>query len=278
MKKTILILCTLLVSLHSYAQQFQNPSFELWFEGDPIFWTTSEFYNPGSATQSTEAHEGLYALKLTGFADTIANQPYAGSDFTFTTMPEVLTFWVKGNLETGSFLSTSFNLVENDTAMNALAYGFLNIDTLTNIYQYKIMNVLPLLGPSLLGVASIFMYVGTTPGYTLSTNTQVWIDDLYLGPDNTALHPQKSDNAIEGIYPNPANENAFLTFNTKAAGQVNIALYDLTGNKVQDCMNESLPAGRFKVELNTSNLANGMYFCKANINSADFTIKLVVGK
>ena len=48
-----------------------------------------------------------------------------------------------------------------------------------------------------------------------------------------------------------------------------IAVYDLTGKKVSELVNQNYEAGKYIVNYNASDLASGVYFYK--IETADYT-------
>jgi hypothetical protein len=277
MKKCI-FLVFILAFTHSAFCQLQNPSFELWDTGDPVYWQTSNFYDPGTAIQSNDAHGGAFALSMNVVMDTTGNAvaPYAINIFPLTTMPEVLTFWMKGNLQGNNSINASFTLIETDTNANILAYGDQTFSTVSNVYQYKFVNVLPFLGPSLFGQGSIYFAITAPVGSSLNVSSSVIIDDLYLGADNTGLlSGDKNKQIIEQLYPNPAQEMAYLVFNKKEYSEVRLNVYDMLGNTVQEVLHGNMPEGKFKAEINTSELNAGVYFCKLSIDGIDYSCKLI---
>jgi hypothetical protein len=277
MKKCI-FLVFILAFTHSAFCQLQNPSFELWDTGDPVYWQTSNFYDPGTAIQSNDAHGGAFALSMNVVMDTTGNAvaPYAINIFPLTTMPEVLTFWMKGNLQGNNSINASFTLIETDTNANILAYGDQTFSTVSNVYQYKFVNVLPFLGPSLFGQGSIYFAITAPVGSSLNVSSSVIIDDLYLGADNTGLlSGDKNKKIIEQLYPNPAQEMAYLVFNKKEYSEVRLNVYDMLGNMVQEVLHGNMPEGKFKAEINTSELNAGVYFCKLTIDGIDYSCKLI---
>jgi len=264
MKNFICFICFIANSPFAFGQ-LQNPSFELWDSGDPIYWFTSNFFDPGTAIQTTDVHGGDFALSLNVVLDSTgtAVAPYAYTIFPLTTMPQVLTFWMKGNLAGNNNINASFNLIETDSAGNVLAYGDQTFTSVSNVYQYKFVNILPLGNPSLLGQGSIYFAINAPVGSTLNTNSYILIDDLYLGVDNTGIIEQTpSYDIIEKVYPNPAEDIAYLVFNQKKFGQVSLKVFDVMGNLVKEVMNESLMEGKYKAEIDVSALQQGLYFCK----------------
>ena len=277
MLKNLFFLFIFAFSFQGFAQ-LQNPSFEQWDAGDPLYWSTSEFYNPGTAIQSTDSHSGNFALNIKVVTDSSGAPvaPYAINTFPLTTMPQVLTFWVKGTLASNNNVSASFTLAEIDTSTNVLAYGDQTFTTTSNVYQYKFVNILPLSGPSLLGIATIYFAINAPVGSTLNVNSSLIIDDLYLGVDNTGiLNYKSSENVIEEVYPNPSEDLAYVIFNMAQFGHVSVAIYDLMGNKVLDVLDENLAEGKYKAEINAAVLKQGIYLCKLNLNHLEYCSKLI---
>lgn len=277
MKKNSLLIFLLSIANCAFCQ-LQNASFELWDVTDPSGWATSNFYDPGTAIQSTDAHGGAFALNMNVIADSTGTPiaPYATTYFGLTTMPEVLTFWIKGNLQGNNNVNASFNLAEVDSTTNVLAYGDITFTNVSNVYQYKFINILQLGNPSLLGQGSVYFAIGADVGNSLHLNSTVYIDDLYLGADNTALkEPKGQTEIIEQLYPNPAQETSWLIFNQKKYGKVSLKVVDLMGNLVQVVLDESLTEGRYKAEINTAPLEQGIYFCKLTIENTEYCVKLI---
>lgn len=279
MKKNILLFIFIGLAQQSFCQ-LQNPSFELWdtIANEPLYWSTSNFYEPGTAISSSDAHGGALALNLNVVLDSTGNPvgPYAINIFPLTTLPEVLTFWVKGNLQGNNNLSASFTLAEVDSAANVLAYGDQTFNSVSNVYQYKFVNILDLMGPSLLGQGNIYFAVNAPVGSTLNTNTNILIDDLYIGPDNTGLTDANNENSvIEKLFPNPAQDLAFLIFNQPNYSKVSLNVYDVLGNLVQEVINENMSEGKYKAEINTALFNQGVYFCMLKTDDTAYTIKLV---
>ena len=70
-------------------------------------------------------------------------------------------------------------------------------------------------------------------------------------------------------FPNPFNPSTQIRFDIAKAGNVKIAVYDLTGKKVSELVNQNYEAGKYIVNYNASDLASGVYFYK--IETADYT-------
>ncbi len=99
-------------------------------------------------------------------------------------------------------------------------------------------------------------------------------------------NPNSIENPIEPllnatIYPNPVNlEYTHLDFSIRHTGKIKIDVYDTEGKWLKTLSNATLPEGKYSFMIETSNLANGIYYIhivnekQQNLN----TQKLVVAK
>jgi hypothetical protein len=90
---------------------------------------------------------------------------------------------------------------------------------------------------------------------------------ITVNSDQTAISTQESTSLL--VYPNPAKEH--LMFEFISAGEVKIAIYDLTGN-LQLEMNSQL-SRQETLEIEVSDLSNGIYIYKAFVNDEIITGK-----
>ena len=87
------------------------------------------------------------------------------------------------------------------------------------------------------------------------------------------------ENKIENtvaLYPNPAANKSFITITPMNDEQVNITVYDATGKKVMKPIYKNLKAGNQLLEINTSDLNNGVYFVQVIGNTSKTTLKLLI--
>jgi len=66
--------------------------------------------------------------------------------------------------------------------------------------------------------------------------------------------------ALYQNYPNPFNAVTNIEFETRIAGEVQISVFNVAGEKVTDLMNQYLNSGKYKVEFDGSNFTSGIYF------------------
>ena len=78
------------------------------------------------------------------------------------------------------------------------------------------------------------------------------------------------------IYPNPANNISFISFNNLTDGNVEIVLLDVLGRHVNCVYNGYLDSGEVSVGVDVSKLNRGVYFVKIIQGTNISTQKLVV--
>ena len=74
--------------------------------------------------------------------------------------------------------------------------------------------------------------------------------------------------ALMSVYPNPFNPMTTISFELTKAGNVSLKVYDISGRKVAQLMNEFCPSGSHEISFDASNLASGVYLAK--IQTGDF--------
>jgi hypothetical protein len=81
------------------------------------------------------------------------------------------------------------------------------------------------------------------------------------------------------VYPNPASDNANVTFTLLANNKVSITVYDILGKVVTNLSQENnFEKGNNVVKLNTSELSSGIYFVAISVNNAKEVSKLIISK
>ncbi len=109
-----------------------------------------------------------------------------------------------------------------------------------------------------------------------STDFSVWSNDVYLwviennqvvGVDEEpGITPTKF--ALYQNHPNPFNPTTRIKFSVPERNNVNIKIFNMIGQEIQEIVNQEYEAGNYNVEFNASNLASGVYFYR--IQSGNF--------
>ena len=77
------------------------------------------------------------------------------------------------------------------------------------------------------------------------------------------------------VYPNPVNGAFGLSFDMKAAGNADAAIYTVDGKLCLPLLSETLNAGTYNHNYNLSSLSAGIYLVKLNVDGATVTKKIV---
>jgi len=78
------------------------------------------------------------------------------------------------------------------------------------------------------------------------------------------------------VYPNPANQEIALEWNSINEQQVEISIYDLQGKLHMQPVNKKSVVGAQKLVIPTSNLTDGVYFIKIKSDNQISQIKIIV--
>ncbi len=88
-----------------------------------------------------------------------------------------------------------------------------------------------------------------------------------------------NDNSlVEGVqvYPNPANDNMTITINMAASADVTVTVVNMYGASVETAAAGTFAAGAHNFNVNTSTLANGMYFVQITGENVNSTVNFTV--
>ena len=79
-------------------------------------------------------------------------------------------------------------------------------------------------------------------------------------------------------YPNPFNARTTIVYSLPQESDVEIAVYDITGSKIETIINCRQSPGEYKLDWNSKNLPSGVYFYKIIANDFIATNKMVLLK
>jgi hypothetical protein len=102
-----------------------------------------------------------------------------------------------------------------------------------------------------------------------------YIDNIQIGEFVSAIN--EANNAIKiSINPNPTNGISNLVFTNVSKSNISINLFDMTGKLVKNISNDIYSAGEHNIELNSTELAKGIYIIKVLQNEQTYTSKWMV--
>lgn len=77
-------------------------------------------------------------------------------------------------------------------------------------------------------------------------------------------------------YPNPFNPDTIIEYVIPVPGNVNLSVYNITGQKVNTLVNEFHSRGKYKVMFKAGNLASGIYFYKLKAHDFEMVNKMIL--
>jgi V8-like Glu-specific endopeptidase len=88
---------------------------------------------------------------------------------------------------------------------------------------------------------------------------------------------------FEQSYPNPSNPTTTIAFSLEDGASVHLAVYDVSGRRVRELVNERRDAGAYKIEWDGKDdtgaaVASGVYFCRLVAGSFTETRKMTILK
>lgn len=84
--------------------------------------------------------------------------------------------------------------------------------------------------------------------------------------------------SIGSVYPNPATNYTYVTFNTKKAADVTVSLTNIVGQEVASLNAGKLASGVNEVKLNLNGLKAGIYFVNVTLDGVTSTKKLTIAE
>lgn len=80
------------------------------------------------------------------------------------------------------------------------------------------------------------------------------------------------------VWPTVVTDICFVTLDVRAAGEVKLAVYDVTGRRVEELHPDAVAAGRQTIDISVAHLSNGTYFVVLESNSQKQVAKFVVAR
>jgi hypothetical protein len=84
-------------------------------------------------------------------------------------------------------------------------------------------------------------------------------------------------------YPNPFNPETTISFSLNEAGPVELAIYNIKGQKIKTLVNETLPAQNYNIvwngrDDNNQQVSSGVYFYRMHTPTYTSTRKMILMK
>jgi hypothetical protein len=274
-------LTTLILSTMSSVMiaQIPNASFETWSGGNPVGWYTGNSIFPGTTTQSSNAQAGSSSASLnsvSGLGGFVGTGVTTDQYFINSGNPPALNGWYILNTNGGDDVQV---IVSSKCSTGVNGGATTTLSAATSVY--KQFSVCWTYGVNCTADSASIFFDLTNPGGGGVTHSGSYalIDDLTFGPCTSGIDEVESDVTLEPSYPNPANEYCNLIYSLPNAATVNVALYDLSGRKVMNILNNTNQTdGRYKIPVDVRGLANGVYIYTITVDGLPYSQKLTVVK
>ncbi len=79
-------------------------------------------------------------------------------------------------------------------------------------------------------------------------------------------------------FPNPFNPETVISYQLSGISNVELAVYNMLGQKVKDLVQENQPSGKYSVKFDGSGLSSGVYFAVLSANGRQYSQRLVLIK
>ncbi len=145
-----------------------------------------------------------------------------------------------------------------------------NVDTITTVAQVNFVDGT---------FANLFV---TTPDYRLKAASTASTGALFTNPKFVGGFVGINDltTIVQNsfvLYPNPASQNTTISFSIADKNNVSVSVYDVLGNIVSTMsQTNDFEKGNHSINLNTSNLASGIYYVSLTVNGAKEIKKLII--
>ncbi|MEO0312312.1 MAG: hypothetical protein RIQ89_1969 [Bacteroidota bacterium] len=128
-------------------------------------------------------------------------------------------------------------------------------------------------------VINLASYAGNPNVFVRFQGTSSFGNNVYVDNVNITVNTGISQPIALGgfnLYPNPTTEATQVVFNNTKAQDVAVQIYNALGEVVYNNNRSNVPAGETTLDINTSNLAAGVYQVKLSMNTSTISQTLIV--
>lgn len=129
---------------------------------------------------------------------------------------------------------------------------------------------------------SVYTVFNSAQSQEFLFNVAGTLSSVTFDPFNKILKEKTGDEPVESIefrlgqnYPNPFNPFTVISYTVRAADNVLLKVFDLSGREVKTLVNEKQKPGNYEVRYSPENLSSGVYFYKLSSGDMAETKKMV---
>ena len=268
--------------------QVPNGDFELWNNGEPDGWWTSNAPGIITITQTSDSHGGSSALKgeaafnnnLLVYAIIISGE-IGKKGFPVSKKYASLNGYYKLTSVSGDKISILASMYGNGKFLGVGGSLFPAVSNYTQFSIQILYNKLPDIPDSCqiaitLGNDTALVHVGSA----------FYIDDITLEGDVTSVDNEVklSEFNLEQNFPNPFNPSTKIRYTLTENNHTSLKIYDMLGREVASLVDEVKSAGTYQATFNSDNsvngnsLASGIYYYQLKSGAFIQTKKMVLVK
>jgi hypothetical protein len=237
----------------------------------------------GTVTQSGTAHAGSSSASIntvnSGFGNFGGSLQTGTSSYPYfasTGNPAALNGWYQLNSVSGD--QFKIQLLAKDLSANIKGSATMYYNVTTGAVWKQFSACISYTGTAD-SAEILFTLINSGGSNTTNTGSYVLVDDLSFGSCLAGIENISNSVTLESAYPNPAATICNIIYSIPNASSVSVALYDLSGRKVMDILNNSNQTpGRYKLPVDVHTLANGVYAYTITVDGVPYTQKLAVAK
>ena len=86
-------------------------------------------------------------------------------------------------------------------------------------------------------------------------------------------HENTKSYSLEQNYPNPFSSSTQISYKLNNSSHITLTVYDISGRKIQNLVNESQTAGEHTVDWDASQFSHGLYFYELKVDHGASEVK-----
>lgn len=178
-------------------------------------------------------------------------------------------FYSVKQLDAASGWSEPVNLTESDEYDRQTNIAPIVPNSLENIPILKLQTIFNLANNEVPGTQE---YLLAMRRYLNKQEVQIAHFNAVVGVND--YEPQYSATEINRIYPNPAQSSTTLEYSVKGFANIEVAIYDLIGNKLKNIFTGAQSEGVYSFEIDTKDMLSGTYYI--SLKNGDKTISKIL--
>lgn len=110
----------------------------------------------------------------------------------------------------------------------------------------------------------------------LINQSDTYCDSVHIEGETTGVFDPVQTNIDMKVFPNPMNAYTNIYYTIENTANVEIAVFDIVGNRVTTLINTYKPAGEHHIIWRDNHLSNGVYYVRISAGNTTFTQKLLI--